>query len=156
MYCPVCNSQETKVVDSRVTQEGGAVRRRRECIKCAYRFSTVEEMELLDITVVKRDGKREAYVRAKIEDGIKQSLAKRSYTQEKFDRLIHSIERDIQKKRKREIKSDLLGDIVMKHLKKFDKVAYIRFASIYRAFSDVDRFHDEIQSLTPKQRKKKK
>lgn len=154
MYCPVCNSKETKVVDSRVAQDGDAVRRRRECIKCSYRFSTVEEMELLDITVVKRNGKREAYSRQKLKEGIKQSLAKRSYTEEKFDKLIHSIERDIQKKRKREIESEELGDIVMNQLKKFDKVAYIRFASIYRAFSDVHRFEDEIQSLSSKKRKK--
>jgi len=154
MYCPVCNSKETKVVDSRVTQDGDAVRRRRECIKCTYRFSTVEEIELLDITVVKRNGKREGYSREKVKGGIKQSLAKRSFTEEKFDRLIHSIEREIQKRKRKEIESEELGDIVMKQLKKFDKVAYIRFASIYRAFSDVHRFEDEIQSLTPKKKKK--
>ncbi len=147
MYCPVCNSKETKVVDSRVTQDGVAVRRRRECVKCAYRFSTVEEMELLDITVVKRDGRREAYSRSKIVAGIKQSLIKRAYTQEKFDRLVHNVERDIQKKRKREVKSETIGEILMKHLKRFDKVAFIRFASIYRAFADVDTFETEIKSL---------
>lgn len=147
MYCPVCNSEETKVIDSRMTQDGVAIRRRRECVKCAYRFSTVEEMELLDIVVVKRDGRREAYSRNKLENGIKQSLIKRSYTEEKFDRLIHSLERDIQKKKKREITSQELGELVMKHLKKFDKVAYIRFASIYRAFADVDTFEHEIRSL---------
>ena len=147
MYCPVCNSKETKVVDSRVTQDGVAVRRRRECVKCAYRFSTVEEMELLDITVVKRDGRREAYSRSKIVAGIKQSLITRAYTQEKFDRLVHNVERDIQKKRKREVKSETIGEILMKHLKRFDKVAFIRFASIYRAFADVDTFETEIKSL---------
>lgn len=147
MFCPVCNSKETKVIDSRVTQDGVAVRRRRECIKCAYRFSTVEEIELLDITVVKRTGAREAYSRTKLRDGIKESLRKLAYTQEAFDRLIHNIERDIQKKRKKEITSGVIGEIVMKYLKKFNKVAYIRFASIYRAFADVDRFESEINSL---------
>lgn len=150
MYCPVCNSKETKVVDSRVTQDGVAIRRRRECVKCQYRFSTVEEMELLDITVVKRDGNREAYSRTKLERGIRQSLIKRAYTEETFDRLIHGIERDIQKKRKKEITSRDVGEIVMKNLKKFDKVAYIRFASIYRAFSDVDTFENEIRQLRHK------
>ncbi|MFA7244559.1 MAG: transcriptional regulator NrdR [Candidatus Magasanikbacteria bacterium] len=147
MHCPVCNSQETKVVDSRMTQDGFAVRRRRECVNCQYRFSTVEEMELLDIVVVKNDGKRETYSRNKIEKGIMHSLSKRPFLQEGFDRMIHNIERDIQKRNKREIASKEIGEIVMKHLKKFDKIAYIRFASIYRAFEDVSNFKKEVNSL---------
>jgi len=147
VYCPVCKSKETKVVDSRLTQDGMAIRRRRECIKCAYRFSTVEETELLDITVVKNDGLRESYSRNKLERGILHSLTKRPYTQESFDKMIHAIERDIQKKKKREITSKELGELVMRHLSKFDKVAYIRFASIYRAFEDVTKFQKEIKSL---------
>ena len=150
MYCPVCKSKESKVIDSRLTQDGMAIRRRRECEKCAYRFSTFEEMELLDIVVVKRAGRREAYSRSKLERGILQSLIKRPYTQEKFDRLIHTIERDIQKKKKREITSQEIGEIVMKQLLKFDKVAYIRFASIYRAFEDVGKFKSEILTLEKK------
>ena len=138
-----------------MTQDGIAIRRRRECVKCSYRFSTVEEMELLDITVVKRDGGRESYSRQKLEEGIRQSLSKRAYTQDRFDRLVHALERDIQKKRKREITSEEIGEIVMKHLKRFDKVAYIRFASIYRAFADVDRFESEIQSLRRRRQTKK-
>lgn len=153
MYCPICNSKETKVVDSRLAQEGAAVRRRRECIKCAFRFSTVEEIELLDITVVKRNGRRESYSREKLIKGISQSLTKRSFTQEKFDRLINAIERDIQKKKKREIESDQLGEITMKHIKSFDKVAYIRFASIYRDFKDVGGFSEEIQLLSKRKKK---
>lgn len=147
MHCPVCRSKETKVVDSRNTHDGMAIRRRRECGKCQYRFSTVEVMELLDLTVVKRDGKREAYSRSKLEEGIKHSLVKRPHTQETFDKLVHAIERDLQKKKNRELTSEDIGEVVMKHLKKFDKIAYIRFASIYRAFQDVDTFQDEIQSL---------
>lgn len=152
MHCPVCRSKETKVVDSRVPTHGMAVRRRRECIKCKYRFSTVEETELLDIVVVKENGKRESYSREKLKRGIYHSLAKRPYTQEKFDRLINAIERDIQKKRKREITSKQVGDMVMRHLKKFDKIAYIRFASIYRSFEDVKTFQSEIKSLQPKKK----
>lgn len=147
MYCPVCRHKETKVIDSRLAQDGMSVRRRRECIKCSYRFSTLEEMELLDIVVVKTDGRRESYSRNKLERGILHSLAKRPYTQDKFDKLVHAIERDIQKKKKREITSKEIGEILMKHLRKFDKVAYIRFASIYRAFEDVDKFQSEIKSL---------
>ena len=150
MYCPVCKSKESKVIDSRLAQDGMAIRRRRECEKCGYRFSTFEEMELLDIVVVKRAGRREAYSRSKMERGILQSLIKRPYTQEKFDRLIHTIERDIQKKKKREITSQEIGEIVMKQLLKFDKVAYIRFASIYRAFEDVGKFKSEILTLEKK------
>ncbi|PIT86788.1 MAG: transcriptional regulator NrdR [Candidatus Magasanikbacteria bacterium CG10_big_fil_rev_8_21_14_0_10_43_6] len=150
MYCPVCRSKETKVVDSRVPGDGLSVRRRRECVKCKYRFSTIEETELLDIVVVKSDGRKESYSREKLRRGIFHSLTKRPYTQEKFDRLIHSIERDIQKKRKREITSEFLGEVVMKRLKTFDKVAYIRFASIYRSFEDVKKFETAVQSLQKK------
>ena len=155
MHCPVCRSKESKVVDSRNTYEGMAIRRRRECGKCQYRFSTVEVMELLDLTVVKRDGRREAYARSKIEEGVKHSLVKRPYTQEMFDKLIHAIERDLQKRKKRELTSEDVGEVVMKHLKKFDKIAYIRFASIYRAFQDVDTFQSEIQQLGSKKRRAK-
>ncbi len=154
MYCPVCGSKETKVIDSRLSQDGMGIRRRRECVKCAYRFSTLEESEILDIVVIKNDGRRESYTRDKLQKGIVRSLTKRHYTRERFDRLIHSIERDIQKKRKREITSKEIGEILMKHLKKFDKVAYIRFASIYRAFADVDKFKSEIKSLEKNKKKK--
>ena len=153
MFCPACNSKNTKVIDSRITQDGLAIRRRRECEKCAYRFSTIEEAELLDITVVKRNGGREAYSRDKLKDGILESLTKRPYTKEKFDNLISSIERDIQKKKRREITSEEIGEIVMKYLSKFDKVAYIRFASIYRAFEDVNKFKSAVLSLEKKKLK---
>ena len=150
MYCPVCSSKETKVVDSRLSSDGLAIRRRRECARCNYRFSTVEEMELLDIVVVKRDGRRESYSRNKMERGIVRSLVKRPYTQERLDRMIAAIERDIQRKKKREVTSRDIGEIVMKHLRKFDKVAYIRFASIYRQFEDVKKFQSEIKMLEEK------
>jgi transcriptional repressor NrdR len=152
MYCPVCRSKETKVVDSRVPEDGLSVRRRRECVKCKYRFSTIEETELLGIVIVKTDARRESYSREKLRHGILRSLAKRPYTQEKFNRLIHTIERDIQKKRKREITSESLGEIVMKRLKTFDKIAYVRFASIYRSFEDVQKFESTIQSLSRKKK----
>ena len=147
MRCPICRTEDSKVIDSRVARDGMAIRRRRECEKCNYRFSTLEEVELLDIVVVKRDGSRESYSRDKVEKGIFQSLIKRPYTKEKFDRLISAIERDIQKKKKRELTSNEIGELVMKHLRKFDKVAYIRFASIYRSFEDVGGFKSEIKSL---------
>lgn len=156
MHCPACNSKQTKVIDSRITQNGLAIRRRRECEKCFFRFSTLEEVELLDITVVKRDGSREAYSRDKLRKGILESLTKRPYTKEKFDQLISDIERDIQKKKKREVTSADIGEIVMKYLSKFDKVAYIRFASIYRAFEDVSKFKSAISYLEKKKNKDNK
>lgn len=135
------------MVDSRPAEEGFAIRRRRECERCSCRFSTVEVVELLDLVVVKRDGSRESYMREKMEGGIKRSLTKRAYTQEDFHRLIGRIEREIQKKKVREISSQKLGDIIMKQLKVFDKVAYIRFASVYRDFKDVKSFSQELKRI---------
>lgn len=154
MYCPVCRSKDTKVVDSRVASDGLSIRRRRECEKCGYRFSTLEEVELLDIIVVKNNGKRESYSREKLIIGLKVALGKRPYTESSFKTLISKIERDIQRKKKREITSRDLGEIVMRNLKSFDKVGYIRFASVYRAFEDVTTFQDEIKKLGKQQKNK--
>jgi len=156
MHCPVCNHKETKVIDSRLSQDCSTIRRRRECLKCKYRYSTMEETEILDLTVVKRDGRRESYSREKITKGLLKSLEKRSYTNDALQSLIHSIERDIQKKRKREIRSDEIGEILMNRLRGFDKVAYIRFASVYRAFEDVETFKKALNSLTLKKIRTKK
>lgn len=150
MRCPVCNHKDVSVIDTRSADDDLSVRRRRECEKCSYRFSTIEEIELLDIIVVKRDGARQSYMRDKIENGIRRSLTKRPFTQENFHRLVHAIERDIQKKRHREISSEELGNIVMKQLKAFDKVAYIRFSSVYLDFKDVKTFEKEARKLTGK------
>lgn len=147
MRCPVCNNRDTSVVDTRSALDGLTIRRRRECDKCHYRFSTMEEVELLDVVVVKRNGEREPYMREKMESGIRRSLTKRPFIKENLRRLIYSIERDIQKKKKREIGSKDLGEIVMKHLRSFDKVAYIRFASVYRDFKDVKTFEQEVKKL---------
>lgn len=151
MYCPVCNHQDTKVTDSRLTSSGLSVRRRRKCIKCDFRFSTYEEMQILELTVVKRDGRRESYSREKIERGMLHSLEKRSYTKDEFKILINKIERDIQKKSKRsEITTKEIGEIIMKYLEKFDKIAYIRFASVYRQFENVKSFQSELKKITKK------
>ena len=150
MKCPVCPSSETKVVDSRVNQNGMTIRRRRECEECDFRFSTNEEIELLDIMVNKNDGSRESYDRRKLKNGILRSLAKRSYEKDDLDQLIRTIERDIQKEKQKEIESKKIGEIVMERLRNFDKVAYIRFASIYREFEDVDKFESEIKLLDKK------
>lgn len=129
-----------------------AVRRRRECerTRCAFRFSTSEEMELMDSAVVKRNGRREPYNREKLSAGLRKSLEKRPYTQSQFHVLVHTIEREIQKLRSGEITSSDIGEIVMRELKKFDSVAYIRFASVYRSFEDVERFEEELKQLAKK------
>jgi len=147
MYCPFCGHTDTKVIDSRLTEDGGAIRRRRECEKCGERFSTYEEMVLLNISVVKRDGRKEAYEREKTEQGIKRALEKRPISHEEFRNLINRIERDIQVLRKEEIKSSEIGGIVMKELKTLDEVAYIRFASVYKSFKDVKSFERELKKL---------
>ena len=153
MFCPVCRHKDTKVVDSRLASDGASIRRRRECEKCQYRFSTSEEVELMDLTIIKRDGRREAYSRDKMTEGIKKSLEKRPYTDQALKKLVHRIEQDIQKKKVREMTSLQIGEVVMKRLKTFDKVAYIRFASIYRAFEDVKTFEKELRDLVKKTRR---
>lgn len=156
MFCVVCNHNDTKVVDSRLSNEGMAIRRRRECLKCNFRFSTSEEMEILDLVVVKRDGVREAYNRGKIEKGLKSALQKRPITQEQFKHLLSGIEREIQKKKKKELTSLQVGEIVMRKLKTVDKVAYVRFASVYSAFEDVEKFQEALENLVNVKRKAKR
>lgn len=152
MYCPVCNHEDTRVVDSRMSGEGSSIRRRRECDKCGFRFSTVEEVILLDLVIVKRDGQREAYDREKMIRGVKRALEKRPYTDASFRKLLHEIERDIQREQTNELTSHDLGEIVMRHLKTFDGVAYIRFASVYRQFEDVETFKRELEEMTRRKR----
>ncbi len=155
MNCPVCNYHDSRVLDSRVASDGFSIRRRRSCLKCKYRFSTYEQVELLDLTIIKRDGHREPYDRAKLERGVRSSLIKRSYTKEDFQKLVSIIERDIQKMKKDELPSATVGEVIMRHLERFDKVAYIRFASVYRQFEDVRRFEHEIKKLIPAKKSKK-
>ena len=155
MHCPVCSSPDTRVVDSRLALDGTSVRRRRECDTCEYRFSTLEEIELLDVTVVKRDGHRETYDREKIERGLRRALEKRSHTEPEFRQLMHAIEREIHRRKASELRSEEIGEMVMEQLKTFDKVAYIRFASVYRSFEDVKTFRDELSDLL-KQNKQKR
>lgn len=153
MYCPVCNHKDTKVMDSRLSSNGLCVRRRRKCSKCGFKFSTYEEMQILDLMVVKRDGRRESYNHDKIERGLLRALEKRSYTKDQFKLLINKIERDIQKKAKRnELTTMQIGEIIMKYLQRFDKIAYIRFASVYRQFEDVKTFQKELKKITTKKK----
>jgi transcriptional repressor NrdR len=147
MKCPNCSNDDTKVLDSRPISDGMAIRRRRECGKCGTRFSTHEEMEILDLTVIKRDGSTEGYMREKIEAGIRKAFEKRPLSHDDFHSLISGIEQDIQKLGRNQIASKDIGNIVMKRIKTQDQVAYIRFASVYRQFADVEEFVKEAKKL---------
>lgn len=148
MRCPNCQYEDTKVLDSRPVDEGDAIRRRRECEKCEFRFSTYEEIEILDLTVIKKDGRREAFSKEKLQRALTLPLDKRPCTDETLRKLLSAIEIEIQRKAKDgEIKSSEIGEIVMKKLKKSDKVAYVRFAAVYRQFEDVDEFKEELKKL---------
>ncbi len=148
MHCLNCANEDTKVIDSRVASDGVAIRRRRECPACGFRFSTYEEMEILDLSVVKRNGSKETYAREKLERGIRRAFEKRPVLDEDFKKLISQIEQEIQRKAvSDEIPSSLIGEIVMKKIKKFDKVAYVRFASVYKQFEDIEEFKAELQRL---------
>jgi len=148
MRCPNCQNEDTKVLDSRPVDEGTAIRRRRECEKCDFRFSTYEEIEILDLTVIKKDGSKQMFSKEKLERAIRLPLEKRPHTDETLRKLLSAIEIEIQKKAKdSQISSAEIGDIVMKKIKKVDKVAYVRFAAVYREFEDVDEFKEELKNL---------
>ncbi len=150
MKCLVCLAADTRVTDSRLTAEGFAIRRRRECPKCGYRFSTYEEAEILNLSVIKRDGRKETYDREKLERGLHKALEKRPVTHDDFKKLVSRIERDIQHRQQTEVTSRFIGELVIKRLKRFDTVAYIRFASVYRSFADAGAFQRELSELSSK------
>lgn len=146
MFCPRCKHDDTSVIDSRLSEEGRAVRRRRECPKCSHRFTTFERQEMSSLIVVKRDESREPYSRSKLERGVWLSCTKRPVTQEKIDRMLNKLEEKWAANRK-EVSSSTIGNDVMKELRKIDQVAYIRFASVHREFKDVVEFKKELGSL---------
>jgi len=146
MRCPYCLKEETKVLDSRNTAED-AIRRRRECEQCSKRFTTYERVETMDITVVKKDGKSEAFDRDKILIGVQKAFEKRPIKQEKIEQLVESIEAKIRNSDKTEIKSKKIGEMVMEELQNHDEVAYIRFASVHKKFRDADQFVKVINKL---------
>jgi len=155
MKCPICSYQDTKVIDSRVASDGLSIRRRRECLKCGFRFSTYEEVEILDLIIVKRDGQKQPYSRDKLIKGLHKALEKRPITEENFKKLVNSIERDLQAMKKGEITSQQIGQMVMKHLKRTDQVAYIRFASVYESFKDAREFRKELNKLIKSKKERK-
>jgi len=144
MKCPFCLSEETKVVDKRDAEN--STKRRRECLKCGKRFSTFERVEDINLLIVKKDGKREAFSREKLKSGFVKALEKRPVSQEKIDQAIDEIETKIRKE-EGEVSTKFIGELVIKELKKLDKVAYIRFASVYRDFEDMKDFEKEIKQI---------
>jgi len=147
MYCPYCLHEETKVLETRESEEGNT-RRRRECEKCEKRFTTYERMETSGLSVVKKDGTIMPYNREKIRNGLLKACEKRPITAEQIEKSVDEIEAKLRRQDETELPSKLIGELVMEKLKKLDKVAYIRFASVYRSFEDVESFQKEIHALT--------
>lgn len=147
MWCPFCNHDDTRVVDSRVTGDGMQIRRRRECAKCAARFNTYESPELKAPRIIKANGEREAFSEDKLRAGMLRALEKRPVETQKIERAIRTLLKEIRGAEDAEIPSSLIGEWVMRELSHLDQVAYVRFASVYRSFEDVQAFRDEIERL---------
>ena len=147
MKCPFCGYEDSKVIDSRPTDEGVAIRRRRECIKCAKRFTTYEKVESLPVVVIKKDKTRELFDREKLLSGITRACEKRPVEMHQLDMLADKIESDLQNTLRREVSTKEIGEKVMEGLKSIDEVAYVRFASVYRQFKDVNTFIAEVNKL---------
>ena len=147
MKCPFCGYAESKVMDSRPTDEGSRIRRRRECLQCGKRFTTYEIIESLPVIVVKRDKSREAFDRDKLLTGMLRACQKRPVSIETLEKVIDDIEAQIQNSLEREVTSRRIGEYAMEKLKDIDEVAYVRFASVYREFKDINSFHEEISRL---------
>ncbi len=150
MRCPYCGHLEDRVVDSREAQDGQATRRRRECAGCARRFTTYERIEEMLPQVVKKDGRREPFERAKIVEGVAIACQKRPVSAEQIEALVTSVERHLQELGEKEIRTTVIGEAVMRRLRELDEVAYVRFASVYRAFRDVGEFMTELAGLAKK------
>ncbi len=147
MKCPFCDYMESKVIDSRPTDEGSTIRRRRECGKCKHRFTTYEKIEEIPLIVVKKDGNRESYDRAKMMHGIIRACEKRPVAYQQIEDLAKQIEKKLYNSMEKEISSQYIGELVMHGLREIDEVAYVRFASVYRQFKDINTFMDELKTM---------
>ena len=148
MKCAFCYSEETKVIDKRESQDSSTTRRRRECLKCKRRFTTYERVEDFDITIVKKDGRREQFNREKLKTGIMKSCEKRPISVAQIDLVVDDIEAEIRRMDSKEVTSKQIGSIVMKKLRKLDKIAYIRFAAVYREMEDIEELERELKKLS--------
>jgi transcriptional repressor NrdR len=147
MKCPFCGHEETKVVDSRVSESQDAIRRRRECLVCEQRFTTYERVEEMPLMVIKKDGRREPFDRGKLLRGLAVATVKRDVSAQQLEDLIDDVQADLHDSFRYEIHAKQLGDLVLEHLKTLDRVAYVRFASVYREFKDLDEFTSELKGL---------
>ncbi len=150
MKCPYCNATDTRVIDSRPAEDGSSIRRRRCCDECGKRFTTYEKVETIPLIVIKKDNNREQYDRSKIEGGILNACYTRPISAENIQKTIEKIETEIFSREEKEIPTSVIGEIVMEKLKELDEVAYVRFASIYREFKDVNTFMAEIKKILEK------
>jgi transcriptional repressor NrdR len=155
MYCPFCGAQETKVIDSRLVADGHQIRRRRECLNCKERYTTFETAELLMPRIIKRDGSREPFNEDKMLSGLTRALEKRPVSVEQIELAINTLKTQLRSTGEREVASETLGTLIMEQLKELDKVAYLRFASVYLSFEDISEFADEIARLRPDIKKRK-
>ena len=147
MKCPYCGHPESKVIDSRPADENASIRRRRECLSCARRFTTYETVESLPIVVIKKDGSRQSFDRQKVLRGMIRACEKRPVALAELERIADEIEQELQNSMEREIRTEVIGEKVMERLRKVDQVAYVRFASVYRQFKDIDTFMAELTKL---------
>lgn len=150
MKCPYCNQPDTRVIDSRPAEDGNSIRRRRSCDVCGKRFTTYEKVETIPLIIIKKDNNREQYDRGKIESGVLRACYKRPVSADQIQSTIDAIETAIFSREEKEIPSSIIGEIVMEQLKKLDEVAYVRFASVYREFKDVNTFMDELKKILDK------
>ena len=147
MQCPYCDFEDTKVIDSRLSETKDAIRRRRECLSCGKRFTTYERREPLKLMVIKRDGGKEPFDREKLRAGLTKACAKQRVTEEQIELMVDEIEAELRDRRRHEVTSRRLGDMVLIRLRRLDMVAYLRFASVYRQYTDVDQFRSELVRL---------
>ena len=147
MLCPRCHSLRDQVIDSRLIQDGMVIRRRRECLECHNRFTTYEEVFRQELRVVKKDGRHEEFQKQKVRQGLEKACEKRPVSMEQIDRIVEEVTRDLQQEFEREIPSRAIGEKIMQKLRQEDEVAYVRYASVYRQFRDIDEFVKEVQTL---------
>ena len=152
MRCPYCSYSESKVIDSRPAEEGTTIRRRRECLSCGKRFTTYEIMERLPLLVIKRDGSRQSFDRMKVIGGMVKACEKRPVPVDEIERVADEIEQELQSSLEREVSSAQIGEMIMDRLKDLDQVAYVRFASVYRQFKDINTFLEELNKLLKESR----
>ncbi|MCK4485901.1 MAG: transcriptional repressor NrdR [Desulfobacterales bacterium] len=147
MKCPYCGEMENKVIDSRMTKEGNAIRRRRECLGCKHRFTTYERLEALPLVLIKKDGRRETFDRTKVLVGMQKACQKRNISVNTLEEFVDELERELQETGEKEIPSSVVGERVMTKLHELDDVAYVRFASVYREFKDINDFMSQLKNL---------